>query len=233
MESNIILSESEEMYLVTIARLVENGVEMPVPISLLAHEMEITAISANQMVRKLEECELVRYYPYKGVSLTEVGEIAAQRVLRHRRLWEVFLVEHLKFNPAEAEHLACRVEHVFPDEAAERLADYLGQPNASPQGKPIPDSGGPAGLRGDISLSQLSAGQSGRVRQVTASPETRAFLANLGISTGENVTVLAATRNGEMLLAAAHGSVHLAAGLVDTIKVQGARIDHLPGSPTS
>lgn len=223
MEDNIILSESEEMYLVTIARLVENGVEIPVPVSLLAHEMEITAVSANQMIRKLEECELVHYYPYKGVSLTEDGEAAARRVLRHRRLWEVFLVENLQYAPKEAEYLACRVEHVFPDEAAERLADYLGHPDTSPQGKAIPSGDESARLHSDMRLSQLPAGQTGLVRQVTASPETRSFLSSLGIAVGETITVLAAAQSGERLLSAAGNSLHLAAELVDSIWIQASR----------
>ena len=174
MDYNNILSESEEMYLVSIARLVESGVEPPVSISLLAHEMEIASVSANQMVRKLEECELVRYYPYKGVSLTEYGEAAALRVLRHRRLWEVFLVENLQFSPAEAEHQACRLEHVFPDEAVERLAGFLGQPRLSPQGKTIPEPDDPANLDSGIRLSQLPAGQSGFSRDRVWSRSERA-----------------------------------------------------------
>ena len=220
MDNNSILTESEEMYLVTIARLVESGVGSPVPISLLANEMEIAAVSANQMVRKLEDCELVRYYPYKGVSLTHDGEAAAMRVLRHRRLWEVFLVEHLQFTHAEAESQACRVEHVFPDEAAERLADFLGHPKESPQGKTIPAPDEHANLCSDIHLSKLAAGQSGLVRQVTASPEARSFLTNLGVTIGERITVLAAAQSGEMLISAASGSAHLSPALVDTIWIQ-------------
>jgi len=222
MDNNNILTESEEMYLVTIARLVENGADTPVSISLLAHEMQIAAVSANQMVRKLEECDLVRYYPYKGVSLTEYGEAAALRVLRHRRLWEVFLVENLQFTPAEAEHQACRVEHVFPDEAVERLAGFLGHPTESPQGKPIPTPDETVSLDSGIRLSALPAGQSGLVRQLAASPEARLFLANLGIKIGESVTVLASAQNGALLLSASGGSTHLAAQLVDSIWVHPA-----------
>ena len=220
MDYNNILTESEEMYLVTIARLVENGVDTPVSISLLAHEMQIAAVSANQMVRKLEDCDLVRYYPYKGVSLTEYGEAAALRVLRHRRLWEVFLVENLQFTPAEAEHQACRVEHVFPDEAIERLAGFLGHPTESPRGKTIPAPDDPISLNSGIRLSLLPAGQSGVVRQLAASSEARLFLADLGITVGESVTVLASAQNGAVLLSASGGSMHLAAGLVDSIWVQ-------------
>jgi len=46
---NAIISESEEMYLITIARLVEQGEEAPVSISRLSGELAIQPVSANQM----------------------------------------------------------------------------------------------------------------------------------------------------------------------------------------
>jgi DtxR family transcriptional regulator, Mn-dependent transcriptional regulator len=228
MDDNSSLTESEEMYLVSIAMLLENGAADPVPVSLLANEMNITAISANQMVRKLEECGLVRYSPYKGVSLTEEGEKAALRVLRHRRLWEVFLVERLRFSPNESERQACRVEHIFPDEAVERLAEYLGQPTKSPQGKAIP-AAEDARLENDLSLRQINAGQEGKVSQIDASPATRAFLAHQGLSAGEPLKVLATAQDGDILVSVGGKTVNLAAELAQSIRVQ---LFHLPQNPT-
>ena len=101
------MSESEEMYLITIARLFEGGVEDPVSVSRIAGELSIQPVSANQMVHKLVEEGLVEYFPYKGVSLTPKGQAAAQQVLRGRRLWEVFLVNHLELSPGEADAMAC------------------------------------------------------------------------------------------------------------------------------
>ena len=216
-----IFTESEEMYLLSIARLIENGVEPPVPISLLAGELNISAISANQMVRKLEECGLVTYAPYKGVELTEDGRLAALRVLRHRRLWEVFLAECLQFTPDEAESQACRLEHVFPDDAAERLAQFLGYPASNPRGKAIPASGSQAQLHTFSNLASLSAGASGLVRQVSADPAARAFLAGQGIAPGTRLTVLATSQDGDCLLESAEGgSLHISASLAQAIWIQ-------------
>lgn len=223
MENDIFLTESEEMYLVSIATLQEDGAAEPVPVSLLANELNIAAVSANQMIRKLEECGLVRYSPYKGVSLTEDGEKAALRVLRHRRLWEVFLVEHLHFSPAEAALQACRVEHVFPDEAVERLAEYLGHPAASPQGRAIPVPHEARRLENDLCLSQLKAGQEGVVRQINAGAAARAFLVTQGLSMGDQLTVLASAQSGDMLLKASGVTLNLAAELVQAIRVFPAR----------
>jgi Mn-dependent DtxR family transcriptional regulator len=48
------MSESEDMYLVSLARLQETGVEVPVPIAKLAQEMSIQPVSTSQMIHKLE-----------------------------------------------------------------------------------------------------------------------------------------------------------------------------------
>jgi Mn-dependent DtxR family transcriptional regulator len=41
------------MYLITIARAVEDGRLEPVPVSHVARELDVSAVSANQMIRKL------------------------------------------------------------------------------------------------------------------------------------------------------------------------------------
>lgn len=121
------MSESSEMYLISIARLIERGVPEPVALSQLAEELSILPVSANEMVHKLEQEGFLEYQPYHGVSLTEAGRRIANRVLRSRRLWESFLIDHLGVPPAEADSLACRFEHVTPGEVVDRLERYLAQ----------------------------------------------------------------------------------------------------------
>ena len=64
------MSESEEMYLISIVRLVEKDIEEPIPIPQLAAELSIQPVSVNQMVHKLAEEGWVNYIPYKGVELS-------------------------------------------------------------------------------------------------------------------------------------------------------------------
>jgi len=103
MEDAKIGTESEQMYLVTIARLSEMIDECPIPISKVAEVLDITPISANQMIHHLEHLGLLVYTPYKGVEFTDKGWQTGISLLRARRLWEVFLVEHLRYSPEEAE----------------------------------------------------------------------------------------------------------------------------------
>ena len=89
------LSQSEEMYLVTIRHICEDCTDRPIPIPEIAEKLDVQPVSVNQMVKKLAEAGLVKYTPYKGVELTADGKDISSRILRHRRLWEVFLVKNL------------------------------------------------------------------------------------------------------------------------------------------
>jgi MarR-like DNA-binding transcriptional regulator SgrR of sgrS sRNA len=60
------ISDSMQMYLVTIARLREH--QDPVPLSKLAEALSVSPVSVNEMCRKLQEQGLLVYQPYKGVA---------------------------------------------------------------------------------------------------------------------------------------------------------------------
>ena len=214
------MSESEEMYLVTLAILAEAGAELPIPVSQLAHELGLQPVSVNQMVRKLEEANLVAYTPYKGVALTVEGECRALRVLRHRRLWEVFLVENLRVLPDEADELACRLEHILPSQAAERLAGFLGNPVVSPQGRPVPQLTPKESLNSDILLSQLKINQQSQITKIDADSAIQNFLSEEGLKAGCTVRVLGIGNAGAILVSAAGSSVYLAENVVNRIWVK-------------
>ncbi|MEA3511908.1 MAG: metal-dependent transcriptional regulator, partial [Actinomycetota bacterium] len=82
-------SEAEEMYLITVARAIEDGRTEPVSMSHVATQLDVTGVSVNQMIRKLDARGYVDYEPYRGVSLTEHGRAVASSILRRRRLWGV------------------------------------------------------------------------------------------------------------------------------------------------
>jgi DtxR family Mn-dependent transcriptional regulator len=191
-------SESIEMYLLRIALLQEAG--GPVPVPRLAQELSVSPVSANEMCRKLSEKHLVRYEPYKGVSLTKQGEEVSLRLLRHRRLWEVFFVEKLGFDPLHAEEMACRFEHVTSDQLADNLDKFLGHPTHSPQCQPIPARGGPLVTAEVQPLATLSVGMRGQVARIDTDAATQRFLESQGVHLGTFVRVVAATANGPLLL---------------------------------
>jgi DtxR family Mn-dependent transcriptional regulator len=213
------MSESEEMYLISIARLVEQGVEEPVPISRLASELSIQPVSANQMVHKLAEEELLEYLPYKGVQLTPIGREAALQVLRDRRLWEVFLVNHLELPPSEADALACRLEHITYKEVTGRLAKYLGHPSFTPEGLSIPEVNGEADFQTLQPLTTLAVGQYGEVMRIDSDPATKAFLDAEGLRPGLELSPLAIGSGGAMLLQVGAERLHLSAEVAKKILI--------------
>ncbi|CAG0983437.1 Diphtheria toxin repressor [Anaerolineales bacterium] len=220
------MSESEEMYLVTLAMLAEAGTELPTPVSELANRLGIQPVSVNQMVRKLEETSLVVYTPYKGIALTPEGQSRALRILRHRRLWEVFLVENLRVLPDEADELACRLEHILPSDAAERLAGFLGNPMISPQRKPIPKLTANESLSSDILLSQLKINQQSQITKIDADSAVQNFLSTEGLKAGVTVTVIGIGNAGAILVSADGCSVYLAKNVANCIWVKDPDISH-------
>jgi hypothetical protein len=146
----------------------------------------------------------------------------AGSILRRRRLWEVFLAEHLHFLPDEAESLACRLEHAAPAEAVERLADYLGQPVASPKGLPVPASEFTWVPDGSKLLVACISGQELELTRVMADGTVRAFLAEAGFSPGERLRVLSASSKGVFLVQNSRGdSISISPDLAKTIWVKG------------
>ncbi len=183
------LSETVQVYLVTIARLREDA--DPVPLSALARELSLAPVSVNEMCRKLQDRGLVIYRPYEGASLTPEGERWALAILRRHRLWEVFLVEKLDLDYEQAHEAACGLEHATSDLVADQLDIYLDSPVVNPLGQPIPrpDDALPRRL---LSLDQLAVGQSGRVVRCDVNGAVGAFLRDQGIEPGAWLTVMAA-----------------------------------------
>jgi DtxR family Mn-dependent transcriptional regulator len=214
------MSESEEMYLVTLAMLKETGESLPIPVSRLANELNIKPVSVNQMIRKLDEAGLVLYEPYKGIALTAAGERSALSILRRRRLWEVFLVENLKIPIHDASDLACRLEHVLPEDTADRLAIFLGEPIVSPHGKPIPQLKPKESLRYDILLRQLKINQQSVITQIDADPASHAFLNGEGLQPGSVVTVLGVGHADAILVQVYEHTIFLAENIANRIWVK-------------
>ncbi|MCP4308430.1 MAG: metal-dependent transcriptional regulator [bacterium] len=212
-------SESEQMYLITVARAAEAGNEGPVAISKIADALDVSVPSANEMVRKLDNRGLLVYEPYHGVLLTDLGRRIADQVLRTRRLWATFLAEHLGFSPTDADEQACDLEHSTTPEAADRLAVFLGNPAAGPLGMRIPDATEHAEPVADLRLADLSVGAEAEVTSLAASGRILDFLTTEGITVGARVTVTASGTSG-VLVVTDTGDMHLDGAVAATVAVQ-------------
>lgn len=210
------------MYLITIAMAGEDGHDGPVPVPHLASALSVSRVSANEMVKKLADRGLVSYTPYKGAELTDAGSAIARTVLRRRRLWAVFLADHLGLTPSAADAVACEFEHITPGEVAEQLAHFLGDPSVGPQGKPIPADEARAGQEVALhTLTESLVGHRVEVVRIGGDPASHSFLEAEGIAPGSMVTIVALADDGGCLLETAKGQVHIGGSLARLVSVTG------------
>ncbi len=157
-------SENVEMYLKTVAEL--GGCTAPISIAKVAERLEVTAVSANEMMKRLTEQGYIFRTPYKGVELTDIGQSVAHSVIRRQRLWERFIVDNLNMSWSGAYEASCRLEHATSNVLAEALSAYLGQPTTCPHGHPIPTLSGDLPPLKGRPLSALKKGENGRVEAI-------------------------------------------------------------------
>ena len=90
-------SESVENYLKCIYALQRDAGNTAVSTNAIAERMETKASSVTDMLKKLRDRGLIDYRKYKGAHLSEKGRRMAVEIVRRHRLWEVFLVDKLRF----------------------------------------------------------------------------------------------------------------------------------------
>ncbi len=181
---------AEENYLKIIFHL-EHESQGEVSTNAIAERMETKPSSVTDMVQKLAEKKMLVYKRYKGTQLTETGRKVAADVIRKHRLWEVFLVEKLKFHWDEVHEIAEQLEHIQSEELIIRLDKYLGSPQFDPHGDPIPDKNGVLKRTEKKLLSALEKNQSGVCVGVKESePEFLQYLDKKKISIGTKIKVL-------------------------------------------
>lgn len=183
-------SFSEENYLKAIFHL-EKTYSGGVSTNALAEEMQTKASSVTDMVKKLSEKKLVNYKKYQGVRLSDIGRRTAVGVIRKHRLWEVFLVEKLKFSWDEVHDVAEQLEHIKSEKLTNELDIFLGHPERDPHGDPIPDSSGKFRIANKLLLSELQKGQAGICVGVKdSSSEFLRYLDKNNIALGKEIGVV-------------------------------------------
>jgi DtxR family transcriptional regulator, Mn-dependent transcriptional regulator len=184
-------SEAIQDYAKAIYALQRRADGHPVATTDLAERLRVTPASVSAMLKKLAERGLVEHVPYRGVLLTVAGERVALEVLRHHRLLELYLAEHLGVPWDRVHEEAEALEHVISEYLEARIAAKLGQPTHDPHGDPIPD----AELRIDegdnLPLDRLQPGETGRfVRVSDSDPEMLRYLDERGVRLGNAIEVV-------------------------------------------
>jgi len=184
------LSEAVENYLKAIYEIEQTAGR--VTTNALAERLGVLPGSVTGMLKKLaeEKPRLVDYERHRGVSLTPAGKRIALEVIRHHRLIELYLQQALGYAWDEVHDEAEKLEHVISEEFEDRIAEMLGHPEFDPHGDPIPAKDGTVRERVTPALTNLEAGQTGRVARVSdADPALLRYLAELGIIPEASLTV--------------------------------------------
>ena len=133
------LSDVMEDYLKTIYQIQARS-GPPVSTSAVADALEKTPATVTSMLGNLEDRGLVTREKYKGAELTPEGETVALEILRHHRLLEAYLAEHLDYSWSEVHDEADALEHHISEEFERRVAEALDDPVVDPHGDPIPSA---------------------------------------------------------------------------------------------
>ena len=184
------LTSAEESYLKAIYYISDGG-KKSVSTNDISFKMKTKPASVSDMLRRLAQKELIEYRKYYGVNIIEEGKKLALHTIRKHRLWEVFLVEKLRFSWDEVHEVADELEHIKSQLLIQRLDEYLGFPKFDPHGDPIPDEYGDVRAKPRWPLSDLDINATGQI--VAVKDSSAAFLRYLdkvGAYIGARIKVL-------------------------------------------
>ena len=180
------LSESAEMMIKNIHELSSEG--QRVRTSDLALKTELKPATVTEMIQRLGEIGLVDYQAYHGVFLTDQGQRVAN-VIEHRFIiLQRFLTEILGVDKAEADEVACRMEHILTRDVETRLSNLLGVDSeeendlfchkVNVETEPEPEF---------LPLTNFREGKTGKVRIILEKSEMTKTLEQAGLSPGTTI----------------------------------------------
>ncbi|MFB6302993.1 MAG: metal-dependent transcriptional regulator [Haloferacaceae archaeon] len=209
-----------EDYLKTIYKL-QRTEGAPVSTSDIADRLDRSGASVTSMLDKLAERGLVEREKYKGAELTAEGETVALEVIRHHRLLEAYLTEHLDYSWSEVHDEAERLEHHISEEFERRVAEVLGHPTSDPHGDPIPGEDLSPPEDDTSPLLDHGEGTSVTVARVADRDEAELeYLADAGITPGTHLDVTDVAPFGMVTVRTDDGEQSLPEDVAESIRVR-------------
>lgn len=212
------LSESEEEYLESLYRL--DGSEGRVGTSDLAKDMKIKEPSVVEMLRKLQEKDLVDYKSYAGARLTPLGKEEGMKVTRRHRLAERLLWDVLDRDLSQIHEEACKLEHSMADETADSIDKILDNPKTCPHGNPIPGKEVEKKDRDSIKLTEGAEGNKYRVVSIPEEKEDVQRLLPLAVLPGSEVELNDKPSFGALMVKVGGDTLALSRSIASKIMVE-------------
>src|SRR5699024_10889954 len=175
------VSEVSQDYLKAIWSAQEWGGD-PMTATELANRFGTTKANVTEVLKRLDELELIKRVPYRPPVLTARGKaIALSMVRRHRRI-ETFLVESLGYGWDEAHAEAETLEHAAAGLLPDRIAPVLGGPRSAAHGDLIPRADGLVESHvSSLLLAEATAGSCLFLVVADAHPQVLSELAEAGV----------------------------------------------------
>ena len=168
------LSYTEENYLKALLKISFAHVDLGVGTNELATVLAVKPATANDMLKKLKEKELVDYEKYGKIRLTASGKKRGIDVIRKHRLWETFLYKKLEFSWDEVHEVAEQLEHIQSEKLVDKLDKFLDYPEFDPHGDPIPNKKGELKVQFKKTLADVAVGSS--CKMVAVKDNSSSFL---------------------------------------------------------
>ena len=157
----------------------------------IAKFLDTSPASVTEMIKKLQEKNLVVYEKYNGVMLSDDGKNKAISIIRKHRLWETFLVKKLDFSWSEVHDVAEQLEHIKSEKLTDKLDHLLNYPKYDPHGDPIPSKKGVFKFQERISIFEMDINEEGVIMGVSLdNRDFLDYLTKLKISIGTKVKVI-------------------------------------------
>ena len=185
------LSFSEENYLKALLHITQSNDMEEVGTNELAVVLQVKPATANSMLKKLRDKNLVEYQKYGKIKLTPSGYEKAMAVIRKHRLWETFLYEKLDFTWDEVHEVAEQLEHIQSDKLIDKLDQFLNFPEFDPHGDPIPNKIGTVKIQYQNTLADMKAGKVYKMVAVKDdSPSFLNYVDEMGLGINKNISIL-------------------------------------------
>jgi DtxR family Mn-dependent transcriptional regulator len=199
------LTKNEQDYLKAIYTLEHAGDDSAVSIQLIAKKLSVAAPSATEMIKRLAKKQLVDYAPYRGVNLSEQGNVQARFIIKSHRVWESFLVDKLGYSTEEVHEEAENLEHASSPKLVEYLYALLDYPAVDPHGSTIPSEVFWKKNKVEIPLNQAEESKSYYI--TTLNEEAQDFFEKLNINTPHFIRIIERLQDGSIILKEDNGQV--------------------------
>jgi DtxR family transcriptional regulator, Mn-dependent transcriptional regulator len=151
---------------------------------------------SEELLRSLEERNLVQLDGGRRIRLAKEGRLIAERIIRRHRLAERLICDALGADVDDSEDAACEFEHVLAVGITNSICTLLGHPRYCPHGRLIPEGECCRKAQEEVqpilvSGDQLHAGESAVIAYLCVREHARMLkLSSLGLTPGNRLKLL-------------------------------------------